>query len=54
MKSPFMQLILSILSIVPVSIDVKPPMWRSNHVIGTICQLHWIIYLFRPTDSLAC
>ena len=29
-----------------------PPMWRSNHVIGTLCQLHWVTYLLRPTDSL--
>ena len=29
-----------------------PPMWRSNHVIGTLCRLHWITYLLRPTDSL--
>ena len=29
-----------------------PPMWRSNHVIGTLCQLHWVTYLLRPTNSL--
>ena len=30
-----------------------PPIWRSNHVIGTLCQLHWIIYLLRPTETHA-
>ena len=29
-----------------------PPMWRSNHVIGTLCQLHWVTYLLRTTNSL--
>ena len=29
-----------------------PPMWRSNHVIGTLCQLHWVTYLLRPAASL--
>ena len=29
-----------------------PPIWRSNHVIGTLCQLHWVTYLLRPTDYL--
>ena len=29
-----------------------PPMWRSNHVIGTLCRLHWITYLLRSTMAL--
>ena len=43
------------LSITPSKSDPKSnstEIWRSNHVIGTLCRLHWVTYLLCSTNSL--